>query len=76
VREIGAWLMRNAGTRAPVLAAPEDRITRTPWFIREHRKVPQHAWARVSIKSAANCAACHPHADQGDFDEHAVRIPR
>jgi hypothetical protein len=76
VREISGWLVRNAGSRASVQAAPEDRITRTPWFIREHRKVPQGAWARVSIKSAANCAACHPQADQGDFDEHAIRIPR
>ena len=23
-----------------------------------------------------NCAACHVNAEQGDFDERAVRIPR
>ena len=24
----------------------------------------------------ANCTACHTQADQGNFDEHQVRIPR
>jgi mono/diheme cytochrome c family protein len=28
------------------------------------------------VKSAANCIACHTQADQGNFDEHTVRIPR
>jgi hypothetical protein len=31
---------------------------------------------RASIKSAANCTACHGGADQGNFSEHAVRIPK
>ncbi|MCK7499838.1 MAG: hypothetical protein MZW92_62670 [Comamonadaceae bacterium] len=34
------------------------------------------AWQRKAVASAANCAACHPRADQGDFDEHDVSIPR
>ena len=27
-------------------------------------------------KYAQECAACHTQADQGDFNEHNVRIPR
>jgi len=55
---------------------PEDRITRAAWFKREHDELRADVWKRASIKSAANCAACHPGADKGDFNEHAVRIPR
>ena len=31
---------------------------------------------RASIKSAANCAACHTQADKGVFNDHDIRIPR
>ena len=54
----------------------EDRITRAAWFVRQHDEVPAETWKRASIKSAANCSACHSRADQGDFDEDNVRIPR
>ena len=73
VKQISAWLVQSAGTRE---APPEDRITRSAWFVRKHDEVPAATWKRASIKSASNCAACHTRADQGDFNEHAVRIPR
>lgn len=73
VKQISAWLAQSAGTRE---APPEDRITRSAWFVRKHDEVPAATWKRASIKSASNCAACHTRADQGDFNEHAVRIPR
>lgn len=52
------------------------RITQSPWFVREHRKIDAAAWTRPSVKSAANCAACHPGAARADFDDHAARVPR
>lgn len=52
------------------------RITETRWFVRKHDDVPRAAWMRKSIGSAANCAACHRQAEQGTFDEDAVRIPK
>ena len=77
VDELAAWLGAHAGTdRRSREAPPEDRITRSARFIREHDEVPPAVWKRPAVKSAANCAACHTRADQGDFDEHAVRIPR
>lgn len=77
VNELATWLVANAGTDKRVRQAPpEDRITRSAWFIRKHDDVPDAVWKRAAVKSAANCAACHARADQGDFDEHAVRIPR
>ena len=72
-----AWLTVNAGTGKWARGAPpEDRITRSEGFVREHREVPAAAWKRASIRSAANCTACHQGAAQGDYDEDTVRIPR
>jgi hypothetical protein len=74
--EIGTWLTTNAGTTWRMQEAPaEDRITRSAGFVRKHHEVPADTWKRLAVRSAANCAACHPRADQGDFDEHNVRIP-
>ena len=77
LKELSAWLAAHAGTGSRVgVAPPEDRITRSAWFVRQHDEVPAAAWKRASVKSASNCAACHAQADQGDFDEDRVRIPR
>ncbi len=73
-REIDDWLVAHAGARAA--APPEDRISRSPWFVREHREVSAATWGRASINSASNCSACHTRADQQDFDERHLRIPR
>ena len=76
--EIGAFLERSAGRdrgNAPATSEP-PRITRTSWFAQKHREVRATDWASAAVKSAANCGACHPGADRGSFDEHAVRIPR
>ena len=79
-REIGSWLNQHAGTARKVrrdpTPPPEDRISRAAWFTREHREVPAPTWRLPAVKSAANCAACHIHADEGDFSERNIRIPR
>lgn len=77
LRQLSAWLHANAGTWKRVAEAPpEDRITRSAWFLRKHDEVAAATWKQPAVKSPANCAACHPQADQGDFDEHRIRIPR
>jgi hypothetical protein len=72
---LSQWLQANASRRR-MEAPADDRITRSAWFVREHDEVPAGAWQRASIRSAANCSACHRGAADGDYDEHAVRIPR
>ncbi len=52
------------------------RITETAWFKREHREVRADVWKRVKIGSPSNCMACHQSAEQGDFSEDKVAIPR
>ncbi|HSN19776.1 MAG TPA: diheme cytochrome c [Usitatibacter sp.] len=76
-KAIGAWLEANAasGKRA-ASAPPENRITRSAWFLHEHDEIAPATWRRPAIKSASNCAACHAGAEQGVFDEHDIRIPR
>jgi hypothetical protein len=76
-KELTQWLTVNSGNGKRVREAPpEDRITRSAWFIREHRELSPATWQRPMVKSAANCAACHTEAEKGEFDEHRVRIPR
>jgi mono/diheme cytochrome c family protein len=76
-QELSAWLAANAGTSRRVREEPpQNRITRSVWFTRKHDEVAAATWKRPAVKSAANCAACHTRAEQGDFDEHDVRIPR
>ena len=77
VKELSTWLGANAGSARRLGAAPpEDRVTKSAWFVRKHDEVPAAAWQRPAVRSAANCTACHANAARGEFDEHAVRIPR
>ena len=74
--ELSRWIQAHAGTYKRVSEEPpQDRITLSAWFERKHRKVEPAVWKHASVKSAANCAACHPGADRGDFDEHGLRVP-
>ena len=74
---IASWLQAHAasGRRAQEQPA-DDRITRSSWFVREHDEVPTAAWSRASVKSAANCAACHKQAAEGQFNERDIHSPR
>lgn len=77
VKEILPFLTTNAAPepRKP-RAEPILRITETAWFKHEHDEISALTWKNPKIKSAANCAACHTQAEQGNFDEDTVRIPR
>lgn len=75
--ELSAWLSANAATHRRFLdAPPEDRITRSAWFVRKHDEVSAATWKRPAIKSPSNCTACHAGAEQGDFNERNIHIPR
>ena len=77
VKQIAGWLTTHAADAGRAASAPpEDRITRSRWFIATHDEVPASTWRLPAVKSASNCAACHTRADQGNFDERYVRIPR
>ncbi len=76
VRELGAWLQSHAGTdRRVAEEPPQDRITRSAWFERKHRRIEPAVWQLPGVKGPARCAACHVGADQGRFDDDALRVP-
>ncbi len=75
-RELSAFLVREAGSLARLGGAGDPpRLTGTNWFRREHRKVGPEVWRDPRVKSAANCAACHPGAEQGSYRERELRVP-
>lgn len=85
--EITDFLVTNSADRSsnrrsdkinriiPNSSAP-IRITETPYFIRKHDEINPATWKRPKIKTAANCMACHKGAEQGNFSEHEISIPR
>jgi nitrate/TMAO reductase-like tetraheme cytochrome c subunit len=74
--ELTQWLVKNATTRQKYSeTAPENRISKTAWFIREHDEVSPDVWKRAGIKSPANCGACHIDAANGVFSEKNIRVP-
>lgn len=76
VQQLNTWLQANAGTYKRVAGEPpQDRITRSAWFERKHREIEPAVWKHASVKSAANCAACHTGADQGDYDDDSLQFP-
>ncbi len=75
-KAIGSWLQVHAGTYRRVREEPpQDRITRSAWFERKHRKIDTAVWRHGAVKSPANCATCHVGADQGHFDDDDLRFP-
>lgn len=72
-----AFLENNAARKSTSSGGqPLLRITETRWFQKEHRKeVPAETLRRPDVKSLANCGACHPGAEQGDYSERGIRVP-
>ena len=67
---ISRYLESHAGPRTrPVDPKEPMRISRSPWFVHEHREVSAAEWSSSKVKSAANCVACHKGADKGNFEE-------
>lgn len=77
IKEILPFLEANAAPEPrKTPAEPVLRITETSWFKHEHDEISAITWQNPKIKSTSNCAACHTQAEQGNFDEDTVRIPR
>lgn len=45
------------------------RITEVPRWVREHRNVRADRWSDPTVKSKANCVACHKAAEQGIYGD-------
>lgn len=75
--QLEAWLQAHAGSGRRVREEPpQDRITRSAWFERKHRKIDSAVWQLASVKTPANCGACHAGADHGNYDDDDLRYPQ
>lgn len=76
-KEITGFLVSNASNRWSASTAPL-RITESAWFKRKHddHEINPRVWKNPKVKSPANCGACHPQAERGNFNEHDIRMPR
>ncbi len=85
-REILDFLENNAADRQLTEAAYKIdrsvpagetplRITDTPYWQKKHRGIPAETWRDPKVASKANCAACHLDAEQGTFEDGAMRLP-
>jgi cytochrome b len=52
------------------------RITETGYWVEKHRDVADGVWRNPNVGSKANCGACHRDADQGTFEDAAMRLPK
>ncbi|MDY0223102.1 MAG: diheme cytochrome c [Desulfobacterium sp.] len=52
------------------------RITETPYIQEKHHEIDTTVFSRQSIGSRSNCISCHPTAEQGNYDDDFVKIPR
>ncbi|WP_228721475.1 diheme cytochrome c [Desulfosediminicola ganghwensis] len=52
------------------------RISETPYIKEKHHELNLSVFDRPSIGSRSNCIACHTTAEQGDYDDDNVKIPK
>jgi cytochrome c len=75
--EIEDWLKAHAGSyKRANEEPPQDRISKSKWFVRQHDEVSSAVWKRKAVGSPSNCSACHANAGKGHFNEDDVRIPK
>jgi hypothetical protein len=83
---IGEYLRSNAAEHSAAKRARKIlkslrgqtplRITATPYIQEKHHDLDSSIFSRVSIGSRSNCIACHPTAEQGNYDDDFVKIPK
>ena len=76
VRKVSTWLVDNADPSRARRVLSKTGITRSSWFVRMSTMNCPIGLAARRHSQPANCVACHAGAEQGDFNEHRVRIPR
>ena len=86
VKDIGTYLTANGAEQSSskrsrkiyrsLKGVTPTRITEAPYIIEKHRKIEANVFNLEAIGSRANCIACHTTAEQGNYDDDNVKIPR
>lgn len=63
-------LLSSIGEGAPL------RITETSYWKAKHSKLGEDVYSRKAVSSRTNCAACHPGALFGSFEDRDISVPR
>ncbi|MBM9515009.1 diheme cytochrome c [Desulfobulbus marinus] len=63
-------ILKSLNGQAPL------RITETPYIKEKHHELSSTVFGRPSVGSRSNCIACHTTAEQGDYDDDNVKIPK
>jgi hypothetical protein len=50
-------------------------VSDTPYFLKEHRGIPQRLIKQKEVGSISNCMACHTQAENGLYGERYINIP-
>ncbi len=67
---------RSRKILASVGGSVPTRISEVPYIREKHRGINQEVFSRKSVGSRGNCIACHTTAENGDYDDDTVRIPK
>jgi len=51
------------------------RITKMPYFLREHNEIPKKIIAQKEVGSLLNCTACNKSAEKGIYSEGYIKVP-
>ena len=51
------------------------RVSKIPYFVKEHREVGNKIKGSTKVKSISNCEACHQKAADGSYAESEINIP-
>jgi len=66
-----AWKMQHT--------TPPDysklRITKTPYWVKQHQNIAEEIWQHPDVIFKGNCGVCHLDAEQGTFEDAAMRLP-
>ena len=74
-QELLAYLVSNAGNGKMTANNDTMQITKSPYFIKEHRKIDPKLIEQKEVGSLSNCIACHTSADKGNYSERTIVIP-
>ena len=69
------YLVTNAGSGKITANNTGMQITKSPYFIKEHRRISTNLIEQKEVGSLSNCLACHTTADKGSYSERAIVIP-
>jgi len=67
-----AWQIERS---TPLNQAPL-RITEIAYWQEQHEEISKQIWQHPLVKSKSHCNACHLDAEQGTFEDAAMRLPK